>query len=221
MAKAPFGHWKTTTFVAALRRAGLDAPMVLDGPMTGPAFLAYVEQVLIPTLRPDEIVVMDNLPALQDRRGACRNRSRRGSALSTAALFARHEPDRDGFRQTQDTVAPGSRTHTRRARRRIGALLDQFTPEECTNYSEPPAIATHCENARCLPSGLSSPPGKVKTREPSVPHLSQTWSPVMRELTDKIRENSALPRKGAQAGTAAESSRTRSLSISLELPSGM
>ena len=63
LAKAPFGHWKTTTFVAALRRAGLDAPMVLDGPMTGPAFLAYVEQVLIPTLRPDEIVVRDNLPA--------------------------------------------------------------------------------------------------------------------------------------------------------------
>ena len=60
LAKAPFGHWKTTTFVAALRRAGLDAPMVLDGPMTGPAFLAYVEQVLIPTLRLDEIVVMDN-----------------------------------------------------------------------------------------------------------------------------------------------------------------
>src|SRR3954468_15212784 len=52
LAKALFGHWKTTTFVAALRRAGLDAPMVLDGPMTGPAFLAYVDQVLIPTLRP-------------------------------------------------------------------------------------------------------------------------------------------------------------------------
>src|SRR5580700_8547119 len=62
LAKAPFGHWKTTTFVAALRRGGLDAPMVLDGPMTGQAFLAYVEQVLIPTLHPDDIVVMDNLP---------------------------------------------------------------------------------------------------------------------------------------------------------------
>ena len=47
LAKAPFGHWKTTTFVAALRRDGLGAPMVLDGPMTGQAFLAYVEQVLI------------------------------------------------------------------------------------------------------------------------------------------------------------------------------
>lgn len=63
LAKAPFGHWKTTTFVAALRRDGLGAPMVLDGPMTGEAFLAYVEQVLIPTLQPDDIVVMDNLPA--------------------------------------------------------------------------------------------------------------------------------------------------------------
>ncbi len=47
LAQAPFGHWKTTTFVAALRRDGLGAPMVLDGPMTGDAFLAYVEQVLI------------------------------------------------------------------------------------------------------------------------------------------------------------------------------
>ena len=63
LAKAPFGHWKTTTFVAALRRGSLGAPMVLDGPMTGEAFLAYVEQVLIPTLEPDDIVVMDNLPA--------------------------------------------------------------------------------------------------------------------------------------------------------------
>jgi hypothetical protein len=63
LAKAPFGHWKTTSFVAALQRGGLDAPMVLDGPMTGQAFLAYVELVLIPTLRPDDITVTDNLPA--------------------------------------------------------------------------------------------------------------------------------------------------------------
>jgi hypothetical protein len=52
LATAPFGHWKTTTFVAALRRQGLGAPMVLDGPMTGQAFLAYVEQVLTPPSSP-------------------------------------------------------------------------------------------------------------------------------------------------------------------------
>src|SRR5260370_16890628 len=62
-APIPHGHWKTITFVAGLRLCGLTAPMVLDGPMNGPAFLAYVEQVLVPTLRPGQIVVMDNLPA--------------------------------------------------------------------------------------------------------------------------------------------------------------
>jgi len=62
-AAIPHGHWKTTTFVAGLRLSGMTAPMVLDGPMNGPAFLAYVEQVLVPTLSPGDIVVMDNLPA--------------------------------------------------------------------------------------------------------------------------------------------------------------
>jgi hypothetical protein len=57
LSSAPFGHWKTTTFVAALRRTGLTAPLVLDSPMTGPAFLAYVEQFLVPTLRRGDIVV--------------------------------------------------------------------------------------------------------------------------------------------------------------------
>lgn len=55
------GHWRTTTFVAGLRLGGLDAPMVLDGAMNGETFLAYVRQVLVPTLRPRDIVVMDNL----------------------------------------------------------------------------------------------------------------------------------------------------------------
>lgn len=62
-APVPHGHWKTTTFVGALRLEGMTAPMVLDGAMNGPAFLAYVEQVLVPSLSPGDIVVMDNLPA--------------------------------------------------------------------------------------------------------------------------------------------------------------
>ena len=62
-APVPHGHWKTTTFVGALRLGGITAPMVLDGPMNGPAFLAYVQQVLVPTLKPGETVIMDNLPA--------------------------------------------------------------------------------------------------------------------------------------------------------------
>ncbi len=63
VAAVPHGHWKTTTFVGGLRLSGMTAPMVLDGPMNGPAFLAWVEQELPPTLSPGDIVVMDNLPA--------------------------------------------------------------------------------------------------------------------------------------------------------------
>ena len=60
---APHGHWKTTTFLAGLRSTGIIAPLVLDGPMTGQAFLAYVEQFLAPVLSPGDVVVMDNLAA--------------------------------------------------------------------------------------------------------------------------------------------------------------
>lgn len=63
IAAVPHGHWKTTTFVGGLRLSGMTAPMVLDGAMNGPAFLAWVEQALAPTLAPGDVVVMDNLPA--------------------------------------------------------------------------------------------------------------------------------------------------------------
>lgn len=62
-ASVPHGHWKTTTFTAGLRLSGMAAPMLLDGPMNGPAFLAYAEQVLAPELRLGDVVIMDNLPA--------------------------------------------------------------------------------------------------------------------------------------------------------------
>ena len=61
--KVPYGHWKTTTFLGALRVDGLTAPLVVDGPMNGPLFRAYVEQHLAPTLRAGDIVILDNLPA--------------------------------------------------------------------------------------------------------------------------------------------------------------
>lgn len=69
----PHGHWKTTTLVAGLRRTGMVAPMVLDGPINRDAFVAYVRQVLVPDLSPNGIVIMDNLssyspPALHSER---------------------------------------------------------------------------------------------------------------------------------------------------------
>jgi transposase len=63
LAKSPHGHWRTTTFIAALRSDGLNAPMTLDGPMDGETFRAWTEQFLAPVLKPNDIVVMDNLPA--------------------------------------------------------------------------------------------------------------------------------------------------------------
>lgn len=134
LAKAPFGHWKTTTFVAALRRGGLGAPMVLDGPMTGPAFLAYVEQVLIPTLTPGEIVAMDNLPAhkITAVRAAI---EKKGAQFF---LLPQYSPDLNPIEMAFSKLKTLLRQAPERTRdglwRRIGELLDRFTPTECANY---------------------------------------------------------------------------------------
>ena len=61
IAKVPHGHWKTATFLAALRNDRIEAPCLFDGPINGERFRAYVEQFLVPTLKPDDIVVLDNL----------------------------------------------------------------------------------------------------------------------------------------------------------------
>jgi transposase len=134
LAQAPFGHWKTTTFVAALRRGGLGAPMVLDGPMTGEAFLAYVEQVLIPTLEPDDIVVMDNLPA--HKTAAVRAAIAKASAQ--LFLLPPYSPDMNpiemAFAKLKTLLRQAPERTIDGLWRRIGALLDHFTPSECSNY---------------------------------------------------------------------------------------
>jgi transposase len=134
LAQAPFGHWKTTTFVAALRHDGLTAPMVLDGPMTGQAFLAYVEQVLIPTLEPDDIVVMDNLPAHK----IAPVRAAIAKAGAQLFLLPPYSPDMNPIEMVFSKLKTLLRQAPERTVdglwRRIGALLDQFTPDECANY---------------------------------------------------------------------------------------
>jgi transposase len=133
-AKAPFGHWKTTTFVAALRRDGLGAPMVLDGPMTGQAFLAYVEQVLIPTLDPGDIVVLDNLPA--HKIAAVRAAIEANGAQFF--LLPPYLPDMNPIEMAFSKLKTLLRQAPERTRdglwNRIGELLDRFTPAECANY---------------------------------------------------------------------------------------
>jgi DDE superfamily endonuclease len=100
VAAVPHGHWRTTTFVAGLRQSGVIAPLVLDGPMTGRAFRAYVEQFLTPVLAQGDVVVLDNLAAHKGGRRPPDARRRRSLAPLPAAVLARSEPDRAALRQT-------------------------------------------------------------------------------------------------------------------------
>ena len=134
-APVPHGHWKTTTFVGAVRLNGTTAPMVLDGAMHGAAFLAYVEKVLVPTLEPGDIVVMDNLSAHRSAAVRERHSPGRGRAPLPAALQPRSQPDQDGAfsKFKADLKRRAARTVTE-LWEAIGHATDIFTPDECENY---------------------------------------------------------------------------------------
>ncbi len=134
IAKVPHGHWQTMTFLAALRHDCITAPSVLDGPNSGDAFKVYVEQVLAPTLKPGDIVVMDNLGS--HKSGKVRQLIR--SAGARLLYLPPNSPDLNPIEQ----VFAKLRTLLRKAGepsaeavwRRIGRLLTHFNPTECANY---------------------------------------------------------------------------------------
>jgi transposase len=95
IAHTPFGHWKTTTFLVALRYDGVTAPCVFDGPINGARFLAYVEQMLVPTLSPGEIVLMDNLGS-HKRAGVRKAIEAAGAAV---CFLPAYSPDLDPIEQ--------------------------------------------------------------------------------------------------------------------------
>ena len=133
-AKVPHGHWKTTTFLAALRHDRIDAPWLLDGPIDGTCFQTYVERVLLPTLKPGDIVVMDNL-------GSHKGKTVRELIRSAGArliFLPKYSPDLNPIEQvfaklkhllrkacarTVDAVATA-----------VGQILKAYTPQECANY---------------------------------------------------------------------------------------
>ncbi len=133
-APVPHGHWKTTTFAGALRLEGMSAPMVLDGAMHAAAFLAYVEQVLAPTLKPGDIVVMDNLPAHKPK--AVRQAIEKVGA--ELRLLPPYSPDLNPIEMAFSKV----KAFLKRAAARtvtdlwhaIANAVDLFTPTECRNY---------------------------------------------------------------------------------------
>jgi transposase len=129
----PHGHWKTTTFIGGLRLTGMTAPMVLDGPMTGGWFHAYVEQVLAPTLKPGDIVILDNLPAH-------RNLEARRAIEAKGAQLTFLPPYSPDFNPIENAFAKFKAFLRKEAARTVDDLwaaiakaVDIFTPTECAN----------------------------------------------------------------------------------------
>ncbi len=134
VAKVPQGRWRTLTFLAALRCNRIEAPCVIDGPINGLSFLAYVEQVLLPTLSKGDIVIMDNLGSHK------RKVIRRVLRAAGAKLFflPPYSPDLNPIEQVfaklKTLLRKADERTVEATWRRIGSLLDCFTPAECANY---------------------------------------------------------------------------------------
>ena len=112
----PGGHWKIMTILGAMSLSGMVATMTIEEPTDTDIFLAYVEHLLYPVLKPGDVVVMDNLSAHRHCSVPMDRKSRRGAALS-AALFSRSEPHREGLGKTQTTASrsPGSNQRNSRS----------------------------------------------------------------------------------------------------------
>ena len=123
LAKVPHGHWKTLTFLAALRSRPHHRALRHRRPDQRQSFLAYVEQILVPTLKPGDIVVMDNLGSHKRQGRTPRHPRRRRQALLPAALSARPQSHRAGLRQAQSPAA-----QSRRANRRSHLAAHRPTP---------------------------------------------------------------------------------------------
>jgi len=131
---APHGHWRTLTFLGALRCDGLVAPCVFEGPINGVCFRAYVEQLLVPTLRPGDIVVMDNL-------GSHKSIAIRQLIQAAGArlwFLPPYSPDLNPIEQAFAKIKHWMRDAQKRTLedtwRHVGALVQTINPDECHNY---------------------------------------------------------------------------------------
>lgn len=134
VASVPYGHWKTTTFLAGLRTTGLTAPLVIDGPINGELFLAYVRQQLAPTLRAGDVVVMDNLSS-HKRRGV---REAIESVGATLWFLPPYSPDlnpiENAFAKFKWLLKSASERTVETLWNACGRLLVRFNESECRNY---------------------------------------------------------------------------------------
>ena len=130
----PQGHWKTTTFVAGLRLTGMMAPFVLDGPMNRAAFLVYVRRVLVPELRPGDIVILDNLPAHKGSRVREAIEAVGASLLYLPPYSPDFNPIENAFAKLKALLRKAAERTVEGLWTAIGRLIDVFTPTECANY---------------------------------------------------------------------------------------
>jgi putative transposase len=133
-AKVPHGHWKTMTFLAALRHDRVEAPWLIDGPINAECFLLYVEKVLVPTLRPGDIVIMDNL-------GSHKGKAVRSAIRAAGArlfFLPKYSPDLNPIEKLFSKLKHWLRKAAKRTADAvcdaIGHILDTVTPDECSNY---------------------------------------------------------------------------------------
>jgi transposase len=133
-ATAPHGHWRTLTFLAALRCDRIEAPCVLDGPINGRLFTAYVEQFLVPTLRPGDLVVMDNLGSHKGRAVRRAIRAAGAHLLFLPPYSPDLNPIEQVFAKLKTLLRKAAERTVEATWRRIGQLLERFTPQECSNY---------------------------------------------------------------------------------------
>ncbi len=131
---APYGHWKTVTLLAALRSDRIDVPYVFDGPINGRKFAAYVEQMLVPTLSPGDIVILDNLAS---HKGAAARRAIR-EAGAHLLFLPPYSPDLNPiemvFAKLKMLLRKVAERTVEVTWRKVGTLLNQFTQDECKNY---------------------------------------------------------------------------------------
>ncbi len=134
IASVPNGHWKTTTFIAGLRVGEITAPMVLDGPMNGEAFLVYVRDFLCPTLKPGDIVIADNLSShkVEGVREAIE------AVGANLRYLPPYSPDLNPieklFSKLKALLKKAAHRTVEALWNEIGKLLDAFSPTECANY---------------------------------------------------------------------------------------
>ncbi|PPD30514.1 MAG: IS630 family transposase [Hyphomicrobium sp.] len=134
VASVPHGHWKTLTLVAALRIDGLTAPTVIDGAMNGPSFIAYVEQVLAPTLRKGDTVFMDNL-STHKIDGVREAIEATGAKLRYLPAYSPDlNPIEMAFSKLKTALRKGAARTVKALMKLIGRLIKTFAPAECANY---------------------------------------------------------------------------------------